>query len=246
LKGTPFRSSGRVAGEGFFGRSELVRSVIRNLRAKNNVAIVGAPRMGKSSLISLLFKKYKRAERDVLTWFTDLSEVGSMDDLVEEFYIGVGAQIKSHSLNSLVKALRAFEKRLVMFIDSGERFAEPPLNEEALFAILSSYLPSQRITLCVTTAIRPEVMLTNRIGFPLHSQFVTCELPPFSGDECEELIQKKLQWTGVHFSQQEIDKLIQESKGHPADLQRLAAELFVKKMEQGDAGKLQSLYTGAR
>jgi ribosome biogenesis GTPase A len=81
LKGTPFRTSGRVSGEGFFGRSELIRAVIRNLRARNNVAIVGAPRMGRSSLINLLFKNYKRAERDVLTWFADLLELATLEDL---------------------------------------------------------------------------------------------------------------------------------------------------------------------
>ena len=169
MKGTPFRTSGRVAGEGFFGRSELIRTVIRNLRARNNVAIVGVSRMGKSSLINL------------------------------------------------------------MFIDSAERFAEPPFNEEALFAILSSYLPTQNITLCITITVRPEAMLTNRIGFPLHSQFVTCELLPFTAEECEELIQKKLQWTGIHFSPSEIDKLVQESKGHPADpecVNRFGTTLF--------------------
>ena len=246
MKGTPFRTSGRASGEGFFGRSELIRTVIRNLRARNNVAIVGAPRMGKSSLINLLFKNYKRVERDVWTWFTDLRELATLEDLVEEFYIGVGGQTESHSLNALVKTLKTFQKRLVMFIDSAERFAEPPFNEEALFAILSFYLPSQNVTLCIATTIRPEAMLTNRIGFPLHMQFVTCELLPFTTEECEGLIQKKLQWTGVHFSSSEIDKLIQESEGYPADLQRMAAELFVQKTELTVTGKPQTFNTGER
>ena len=133
MKGTPFRTSGRASGEGFFGRSELIRTVIRNLRARNNVAIVGAPRMGK------------------------------------------------FSLNALVKTLKTFQKRLVMFIDSAERFAESPFNEEALFAILSFYLPSQNVTLCIATTIRPEAMLTNRIGFPLHMQWIcNAWLPSYS------------------------------------------------------------------
>ncbi|MEW5719589.1 MAG: hypothetical protein AB1817_13230 [Chloroflexota bacterium] len=246
MKGTPFRTSGRVSGEDFFGRSELIRAVIRNLRAKNSVAIVGTPRMGRTSLITLLFRNYKRAERNVLTWFADLRELETMDDLVEEFYIGIGAQTKSHSLNALVKTLKVFEKRLIMFIDSAERFAEPPFNEEALFAVLSSYLPSQHVTLCIATTVRPELMLTNRIGFSLHAQFVTLELPPLTVDECEELIQKKLQWTGVRFSQPEIDGLIRESKGHPADLQRLAAELFVAKTESANMGKPQTIFTSER
>ncbi len=239
MRDTPFRTSGRVAGEEFFGRTGSIRMIVRHLRGKNNVAIVGGPRTGKTSLITILFKNYTRAEKDALTWFTDMRELAALDDLVEEFYIGMGARTESHSLNALAKNLKTFQKRLVMFIDAAERLAEPPFNEEALFAVLSSYLQSQNISLCVAMALPPESVLNNRVGFPLYTQFIRCDLLPFTPDECYELIQKKLQFTGIHFTDDEIDKLTAESKGNPADLQRLAAELFREKAaleEQGGAG----------
>ena len=232
MRDTPFRTSGRVSGQEFFGRTESIRTIVRHLRGNNNVAIVGAPRIGKTSLLTTLFRNYKRADREVLTWSTDMRELKTLEDLVEEFYIGTGSQTKNHSLNALVKTLGEFQKRLVMFIDSAERLAEPPFNEEALFAILASRLQSHHISLCIAMTLPPEQVLTNRVGFPLHTLFVRYDLLPFTPDECRELIEKKLRWTGVHFDETEVDQLIKDSKGHPADLQQLAGKLFKQKMAQ--------------
>jgi hypothetical protein len=237
LRDTPFRISGRVSGEEFFGRTESIREIVRQLRGKNNVAIVGAPKSGKTSLITVLFRNYKRAEKDVVTWFTDMKELDSLDDLVEEFYIGLGSQNKDHSLVSFSKTLKDFQKRLVIFLDSAERFALPPFNEEALFAVLASHLPTQSITICLASTLPPESTLTNKIGFPLHTLFTNYDLMPFTPDECYDLIQKKLQWTGIHFTEDEITELTDKSKGHPAELQRLAADLFREKMAKQPKGR---------
>ena len=244
MRDTPFRPTGRVTGEEFFGRTELIRTIIRDLRGRSNVAIVGAPHSGKTSLLTILFKNYKRAERGVLTWFTDMHDLTTMEDLVEEFYIGMGARTESHSLNALAKNLKGYEKRLVFFIDAAERLAEPPFNEEALFAVLSTYLQSQNISLCIATLLPTELVLMNRVGFPLYTQFLRCDLLPFTPDECYDLIQKKLQFTGIHFTDAEIGKLTEERKGNPADLQRLAAELFREKMALEERGKEQTAHSG--
>ena len=244
MRDTPFRTSGRVAGEEFFGRTELIRTIIRNLRAQKSVAIVGAPQSGKSSLLTILFKNYKRAERGALTWFTDMRELTSLDDLVEEFYIGMGSRAENHSLNTLAKNLKGFEKRLVMFIDAAERLADPPFNEEALFAVLATYMRNESISLCLATVLPPELVLKNRVGQPLHTQFIRCDLLPFTAAESYELVQKKLQFTGIHFTDGEIDQLYKDSKGNPADLQRLSADLFREKASHELQAQEQTARTG--
>ena len=50
----------------------------------------------------------------------------------------------------------------------------------------------------------------------------------------------------IQLTSTQIDKLIQESKGHPADLQRLAAEVFIQKTELAVVGKPQTFHTGER
>lgn len=245
MRDTPFRTSGRVSGEDFFGRTETIRAVVRNLRGGNNVAIVGAPRSGLSSLLTILFRNYKRAEKESLTWFTDLKELKTLDELVEEFYIATGATESNHSIMALAKVLKGFEKRVVFFIDTGQRFAEPPFNEEALFAVLSTYLASQSISLCLATCVPPERILTNRIGFSLHTQFVRVDLPPFTQAECYELIEARLRFTGIHFTDDDIDKIFQQSGGNPADVQRLSAELFRAKAAPKDEGGPQTAFSGS-
>lgn len=233
MRDTPFRTSGRVPPHEFFGRGETIRSVVHGLRGKACVAVCGPAHSGKTSLLTLLHKNYRHAEKDVLTWFVDLRNVNSLSGLIDEFYYGMKINSDNTSLRDFASVLRNWKRRFVIFIDNGDRFAAPPFNEEALFAVLSNYLPAQQISMCVATTRSPETLFTNRIGLPLHSFFIRCDMQPFSPEECFQFVQQRLQWTGVYFSESDISGLVIESRGEPAELQRLAADLFRKKMAEG-------------
>jgi len=232
---TPFQTAGRVQPENFFGRTSTIRDVVTVLRGGGNAVIYGAPRTGKSSLLYLLFKNYRHAERDALLWFMDLKSIGSLFDFVEEFYTGLKIKKAEPSLVGFEKTLKGLETRAVVFIDNADRLAEASLNDEALFAILSTYLKLRRLSLCLAMSLAPENVFKNRVGTPLHKLMTRVDLPPFAPDECYEFIQQRLRFTGVYFDDEEIERLIASSRGVPADLQRAAAELFRRKMEK-DAG----------
>ncbi len=240
MNDTPFRISGRVVGEQFFGRTETIRTVVQHLRGKSNVALLGAPRAGKTSLLTVLFRNYRHAERDAQTWFIDLRDLHTLDELIAEFYSGMKLTTTNYSLRDFAKQLKLWRQRLVVFIDNGEHFAAPPFNEEAFFAVLATHMQSQTVSLCVASTMPPESVFVNRIGLPLHSYFARCDLPPFSPMECEEFIHKRLQWTGIHFSDAEIMDLIKASGGRPADLQRLAADLFRLKASGNAPSRVQT------
>jgi len=236
---TPFRVGGRVSPENFFGRADIIRTTVRSLRGKTNVAIVGEPRSGKSSLLYILFKNYSHAEKDAMTWFVDMDNLSTLDNLIEEFYIGMKVDKTNYSLPEFAQTLKQWSQRLIIFIDTADRFARAPFNDEALFAVLATHLPSQNISLCVASSRPPETLFTNRVGLPLHSLFVRYDLPPFTPDECKQFVQLRLQWTGIDFDDEELGDLIKESGGHPAKLQRLAAEMFrskVHEQEEREAG----------
>ena len=225
----PFRASGRVVGDDFFGRTETIRAVVHHLRGKSNVAICAPARTGKSSLLTVLFRNYRRAEPDALTWFVDLANLNALPELIAEFFYAMRLPETNYTLREFARHLKTWDHRLVIFLDNAERFAAPPFNEEAFFALLASHMPTQHISLCATTTLPPATLFTNRIGLPLHSYFVSCDLPPFSPAECTQFIQQKLQWTGVVFGEEDIFDLIETSGGQPAELQRLAAELYRKR-----------------
>jgi hypothetical protein len=237
MRDTPFRTSGRVTGEDFFGRQQIIRTVVHQLRGKASVAVIGSPRSGKTSLLEVLFKNYKLAEKDALTWYVDLTNLTTLDDLVNEFYIGMQANVTDTSLATFGQTMRGFNGRLVIFIDSGDRFAQAPFNEEAFFALLATYLQRQHISICLTTTLVPDRVFTNRIGLPLQSFFLASYLDPLTFEEALTLIQKKLEWTGIFFSDSEINQLYMESGGHAGDFQKLAADLYRQRMLDKESGK---------
>ncbi len=229
---TPFQTAGRVQPERFFGRTTTIRDVVKTLRGGGNAVIYGAPRTGKSSLLYLLFKNYRHAERDALLWFMDMKTVGSLFDFVEEFYTGLKIKKAEPSLVGFEKALKGFESRAIFFVDNADRLAEPAFNDEALFAVLATHLRLQHLSLCLAMTLAPETVFKNRVGAPLHKLLTRVDLQPFTPDECYEFIQQRLRFTGVYFDDEEIERLVASSRGVPADLQRAAAELFRRKMEQ--------------
>lgn len=234
---TPFQTSGRVQPENFFGRTNTIRDVVKTLRGGGNAVVYGAPRTGKSSLLYLLFKNYRHAERDALLWFIDMKSIGSLFDFVEEFYAGLKIKKAEPSLGGFEKTLKGLETRAVFFIDNADRLAETPFNDEALFAVLATYLKLQHLSLCLAMSLAPENVFKNRVGMPLHRLMTRVDLQPFAPDECYEFIQQRLRFTGVYFDDEEIERLIASSRGVPADLQRAAAELFRRKMEQDQSNE---------
>jgi hypothetical protein len=249
---TPFRTSGRVAGEDFFGRAKSIRTVVHQLRGKSNVAIIGPSKSGKSSILALLFKNYKLAEKDAFTWYVDMANLASLGDLINEFYIGMHLNTTNPSLATFGQALRDFNDRLIIFIDSADRFSRPPFNEEAFFALLATYLQRQHVSMCIATTIIPNEVFTNRIGLPLSTFFFQSYLEPFTIEECFAFISQRLQWTGIFFKDTEIHRLFIESGGYPWELQKMAAELYREKMAAledgrgGGQGIMQATYGRAR
>jgi hypothetical protein len=229
VNATPFKTSGRLSAEEFFGQTDTIRSIVRNLRGKANVAIVAPPRAGKSSLLYVLFKNYQRVEPDARLWFLDMATLPALPNLIEEFFAGLHIESNDYSLAALAKHLKQLTQRAVFFIDNADRFAEPPFDDEALFAMLSSHLQRQQLSLCVTTKLTPDQVFKHHIGQPLHSLFITCDLPPFTAEESFQFVSQRLQWTGVDFDGNEIAQLYERSGGRPNELQRLAATLFKRK-----------------
>jgi hypothetical protein len=49
---------------------------------------------------------------------------------------------------------------------------------------------------------------------------------PFTKQETIDFIHLRLEPTGVKFGDRDIDEIYQQTKGHPGQVQRVAAELF--------------------
>ena len=59
----------------------------------------------------------------------DLDDVTTLDNLIEEFYIGMKSDKTDYTLSEFAKSLKQWQQRLVVFIDTADRFSKPPFNE---------------------------------------------------------------------------------------------------------------------
>jgi hypothetical protein len=229
---TPFITKGRLQPENFFGRTHTIRAVVHVLRAGKSAVIQGAPRAGLSSLVYVLFKNYHHAERDARVWFIDLKTIATPQNLIEEFFAGLKIKPTEATLIELERTLRRLNQRAIFFIDHADKFADAPFKDEALFAVLATHLQREQISICLAMTLKPEKIFKNRVATPLHELLTRIELPPFTPAECYEFIQQRLRFTGVYFDDEEIERLIAQTGGMPADFQRAAAELFKRKLEK--------------
>jgi hypothetical protein len=63
--------------------------------------------------------------------------------------------------------------------------------------------------------------------------FYVLRVPPFPIGEARRFLTDRLTNTGVTFSPDQVDQLLQETGGHPARLQRAAADLY-RRLARGD------------
>lgn len=82
-------------------------------------------------------------------------------------------------------------------------------------------------------------------GSPFPSVFVSHELPPFTAEEADKLIDQALVDADVAFGDSERQLIYQQSEGHPALLQAAAAAVYTAKREGADDQDLASTIEAA-
>lgn len=235
VSGNPFRVDGRINDPGlFFGRQRLIRELRGELKKRTNVALVGESQIGKSSLLYYLYQT--RAdwlpEPEVALEYLDLQRVMDEEDFCETVLHALGEA--GQTLRELKRALEL--SRIVLLLDEVERLAEPDFNPR-LHDLLRSLAQEPHFALCVATR-RPlvEVFPAQTAGrlseFP--NIFIHKELGPFSDAEAREFLCQRLALTGVPWREEEIEELVRESGGHPAELQRRARDWFITRFERGE------------
>lgn len=231
----PFFAGGRINDpQQFFGRQQLVREICTELKKRCSVSLIGASQMGKSSLLYYLYAT--RA-----TWLPASvpGATGGAGDTVE--YIDLQGVLDeadfcatvSRRLGEEGDTLRHLKRILetcpaILLLDEVERLAEADFNPR-LHDILRSLAQGGHFAMCLATQ-RPleEVFPARTPGgvSPFHNIFTRKALGPFSEAEMRQLLASRLAGSGVAFTPAEIERLIAQSAGSPAALQRLAKELF--------------------
>jgi len=225
----PFYTGGRINDPGFFfGRQRIVREICTELKKGCSVSVVGESRIGKSSLLYYLYQTCADWLPDSAIEFIDLQSVLDEADFCETVLSSLGES--GETLRALKRALAGRE--VVLLLDEVERLAEEDFNPR-LHDLLRSLAQEPHFAMCLATH-RPlvEVFPARTSGgvSPFHNIFTVKPLGPFAQDEARDFIAARLANTDVTFTDREIDRLLAQSRCHPAELQSAARALWEEKM----------------
>jgi len=226
LAPNPFCDRGRIKDPArFFDRFQILRELRQMLSVGNSVSVVGEPEIGKSSLLYQLYLARSEWLPDGHVVFVDLQGTWNVNDFCAEILEALGAE--GRDVLALKKALR--KSRVVLILDEVEKLNDrrfPPELQDLLRAL------AQEPTLTLAVAShRPleEVLPARGKTSPFHNVFTEMRLPPFADEVAAAFLRSRLAETGVQFTDAEVQRLVSESGGHPARLQRLAYRLFEAK-----------------
>lgn len=222
----PFSDNGKITNPArFFDHEPSLRQLFEELSKGCNISLVGEPEIGKSSLLYMIYllgKEHLKPCPDGFIYL-DLQNIHDENYLFEEICYEVGVPLERK--DRLARELRG--KRFILCLDEIQVLTDeecfPPRVRSKLRGLSDGGDAPFKL---VAASRSPFSQL-----FPHSDKRSPLDIPPtrvlpFSRKEAEEFLKSRLKPTGIKFSPDEIDTIINLSEGHPAKLQRAAAELF--------------------
>ncbi len=238
----PFDDHGRVNDPArFFDRRRILRELRQCLVAGNSVSLVGELEIGKSSLLYRLYQTGKAWLPGATVLFLDLQGIADEEDFCVEVLdrLGMGRMGRIGSASGtcapgsrqVVRDLRRVlqRSRIVLLLDEVERLCDVAFFPR-LHDLLRALAQEPAVTLAVASH-RPlvEVFPPSSATSPFHNVFTEKRLGPFTRKDARDFLAHRLRGTEIAFMPAQAERLVQESGGHPARLQRLAYDLFERK-----------------
>jgi hypothetical protein len=225
----PFGDAGRITDPArFFDREELLRQIFEELAKGVNLSLVGASQVGKSSLLSMVCAQGPERldlPQDAFAYLS-LQVVDDEDDFYEALAHAMG----------LLEPLRGFkltralgEQRRVLCLDEIEKMTWEGFSVR-LRGQLRGLADGSAAPLKLVIASRsPLARLfpdSPELDSPLAGVCLQLDVGPFPPAVARDFLAQRLRGTGVTFNENEINTLLRETGGHPANLQRAAANLY--------------------
>jgi hypothetical protein len=205
----------------------LLRQIFEELGKGVNLSLVGEAQIGKSSLLSMIClwgpERLKRQAEEFT--YLSLEWVENEDD----FYAALCDALKLENCRGypLTRALRG--KHYILYLDEVEKMAWDGFTRNVR-SHLRGLADGSDAPLTLAIASRsPLAHLfpdSPELDSPLAGICHQLDVGPFAPDIARAFLAHRLRSTGVTFAESEIAALLGASGGHPAKVQRAAAELF--------------------
>lgn len=254
----------------FVGREEHLARINNCIRNKQSISLVGARRIGKTSLLTCLRnkttqEKFSLDESCFRFFYLDLQEraMKAHLQLLEDINLVLRTErpgiLKKGIFpqdDELIHRLKGFQQRNlhpVLLLDSFDEIARYERVDSAQFGVLRSLATNGQISYIIAsvmplakifrTAMPPEQMKSG----PFYDIFKQIKLGPFNDKEARELLGRFSREAGLSFSKTEINWVVQKAGYHPYFLQHVAALLFEEKRVRGPkAPRLEDIEKEAR
>ncbi len=252
----PFAYERPARSQIFSGRKEIVRSLLSRARTGQSTALVGEPKMGKTSTLKFLADvrlKEGYGDEGSRNFVVDIdAHLLGYDCQEDAFWAYLCRRCKGVIPSEMLRRLEgactsglAYDleefflnlgekgKRIVLLIDEFDSLLfYPGLASGNLFCALR-ILSSSTHGLALVTSSRMNVIAMNRRGeelrkggSPLFNYLDEQRLPPFSVDDISSLVDNALRDSAISLSDDEIVYLGEMSGGLPYLVQLMAWTLF--------------------
>jgi AAA domain len=217
----------------FFGREREIRRVFEVLNSNNSVALIGEEGIGKSSLLSAICQQ---AENLLLSArkpiYLDLNGVRDEDDFYTALCEEVG--IPKSEGYMLTRALK--KHRVLLAIDNVGKMTWEGFTRQVRDHLRGLAEGQNAALQLILAATQPLDKLFNDSQdegntSPLAGICQEENIKPWDEATVRAFIQARLAMTSVHFTEEEISQLVQESGGHPRRLMQLCYQIYARYVE---------------
>jgi hypothetical protein len=225
----PFGQVGRITdANNLFGRDDLLRCIFEELGKGVSISLVGDRQVGKSSLLEQICRLgparlHLPAESLI---YLNMQLVDDERDFFEALCYEMGLDTSLRG-SRLARALRG--KQFIVCLDEVEKMTNATAfsgaEREQLRGLAEGGAP---LRLVIVSNSPLDRLFPDSEGktSPLANICYRIAVPPFTVLVCREFVLRRLEGSGVRFTDEDIAGLARQSGGNPARLQRAAAELF--------------------
>jgi hypothetical protein len=210
-----------------FGREHEIRRIFELLNSGSSVALVGEEGIGKSSILQAVSQQAQTQlyppRKPV---YLDLGHV--IDEA--DFYFALCDQIGIEEQKGyrLSRTLKRHQLLFLLILDNVEKMAWDGFTNQVrsqIRALATDGNPPLRLVVAARTPLN-KLFPDSGMVSPFENICQEEMINRWDKETCCDFIASRLEHTSIQFSNNEITKLIQTSRGHPQQLMRLCYELY--------------------
>lgn len=214
----------------FFGREKEIKAIFELLNNSSSVAIIGEQAIGKSSLLYAVSQQsinlLKSPRQNV---FLDMNIIHNQED----FYFAICEKLDIPDSTGYRFTRNLENKRVLLILDNVGRLNGAGFTRDVRDH-LRGLAEGENACLKLVLAANESLQTLFNDGYetsPLADICQQIDIPVWNEKTVCEFITKRLQPTTIDFTEPEIEKLFEESRGHPKKLTQLCYNLYKKYSE---------------